>query len=300
MGKKALNIIETFLILLIALICIVSILQSTLFQNKNILGYHTYVIASNSMYPVLKYGDVVLVKEIDFNTINKGDIITYYGKEGEVKDKIITHEVIDILKENDTTVLKTKGRANTGVDPYVYKDQVYGKFVYRFTLLSLLSKIIRDKIGFVICILIPFSILFILEFISVTKEVKRKTIEDIMTKQLEELNNIDDNSDLSNAIKKAINDTLEEIKDAKRDFKKIDNLQETIHIPLEEIKYQINELSKKKTPKETQKENKLLEDTMFISNDIDINKAIEKELKTKEKKSKKKTTKKKTNSKKEK
>lgn len=300
MGKKALNIIETFLILLIALICIVSILQSTLFQNKNILGYHTYVIASNSMYPVLKYGDVVLVKEIDFNTIKKGDIITYYGKEGEVKDKIITHEVIDILKENDTTVLKTKGRANTGVDPYVYKDQVYGKFVYRFTLLSLLSKIIRDKIGFVICILIPFSILFILEFISVTKEAKRKTIEDIMTKQLEELNNIDDNSDLSNAIKKAINDTLEEIKDAKRDFKKIDNLQETIHIPLEEIKYQINELSKKKTPKETQKENKLLEDTMFISNDIDINKAIEKELKTKEKKSKKKTTKKKTNSKKEK
>lgn len=300
MGKKALNIIETFLILLIALICIVSILQSTLFQNKNIFGYHTYVIASNSMYPVLKYGDVVLVKEIDFNAINKGDIITYYGKEGEVKDKIITHEVIDILKENDTTVLKTKGRANTGVDPYVYKDQVYGKFVYRFTLLSLLSKIIRDKIGFVICILIPFSILFILEFISVTKEVKRKTIEDIMTKQLEELNNIGDNSDLSNAIKKAINDKLEEIKDAKRDFKKIDNLQETIHIPLEEIKYQINELSKKKTPKETPKENKLLADTMFISNDIDINEAIEKELKTKEKKSKKKPIKKKIKSKKEK
>lgn len=298
MGKKALNIIETFLILLIALICIVSILQSTLFQNKNIFGYHTYVIASNSMYPVLKYGDVVLVKETDFNTINKGDIITYYGKEGEVKDKIITHEVIDILKENDTTVLKTKGRANTGVDPYVYKDQVYGEFVYRFTLLSLLSKIIRDKIGFIICILIPFSILFILEFISVTKEVKRKTIEDIMTKQLEELNSIDDKSDLSNAIKKAINDKLEEIKDAKRDFKKIDNLQETIHIPLEEIKYQINELSKKKTPKEMQKENKLLEDTMFISNNIDINEAIEKELKTKEKKSKKKPTKKKTNSKK--
>ncbi|MCI7241689.1 MAG: signal peptidase I [Bacilli bacterium] len=300
MGKKALNIIETFLILLIALICIVSILQSTLFQNKNIFGYHTYVIASNSMYPVLKYGDVVLVKETDFNTINKGDIITYYGKEGEVKDKIITHEVIDIIKENDTTVLKTKGRANTGVDPYVYKDQVYGEFVYRFTLLSLLSKIIRDKIGFIICILIPFSILFILEFISVTKEVKRKTIEDIMTKQLEELNSIDDKSDLSNAIKKAINDKLEEIKDAKRDFKKIDNLQETIHIPLEEIKYQINELSKKKTPKEMQKENKLLEDTMFISNNIDINEAIEKELKTKEKKSKKKPTKKKTNSKKEK
>ena len=302
MGKKALNIIETFLIAIIVLICIVSILQSTLFQDKNIFGYHTYVIASNSMYPVLKYGDVVLVKETGYDTIKKGDIITYYGKEGEVKNKIITHEVIDILTENNTTVLKTKGRANTGVDPYVYEDQVYGKFVYRFTLISMLSKIIRDKIGFVICILIPFSILFILEFISVTKEIKRKTIEDIMTHQLEELNKIDDNSDLSNAIKKAINDKLEEIKDAKRDFKKINTLEETIHIPLEEIKYQINELSKKKTPKEKQKENKMLENTMFISNDIDINKAVEKELKIKEKKMTKatKNTKKKKNSKKEK
>ena len=126
------------------------------------------------------------------------------------------------------------------------------------------------------------------------KVLSSKTFTDYL-KSLsdEELNNIDDNSDLSNAIKKTINDTLEEIKDAKRDFKKIDNLQETIHIPLEEIKYQINELSKKKTPKETQKENKLLEDTMFISNDIDINKAIEKELKTKEKNQRKKPQKRK-------
>lgn len=56
-----------------------------------------------------------------------------------------------------------------------------------------------------------------------------------------------------------------------------------------------NQRSKKKIPNEIQKENKLLEDTMFISNDIDINKAIEKELQTKEK-----TAKKKLNSKKEK
>lgn len=53
------------------------------------------------------------------------------------------------------------------------------------------------------------------------KVLSSKTFTDYL-KSLsnEELNNIDDNSDLSNAIKKTINDTLEEIKDAKRDFKK--------------------------------------------------------------------------------
>lgn len=284
MGKKLLNIIETILITIIVLVCLISILQSTLLQNKSIFGYRTYVIASNSMYPILKYGDVVLIKETDFTTLKKGDIITYYGKEKEVKDKIITHEIIDILTENNTTVLKTKGTANTGIDPYVYKDQVYGKCIYKFKIISILSKIIRDKIGFFICILIPFTILFILEFISATKEIKRKAMYDIMNRQLEEINKIGNETELSEILKKEINNRLEEIKDAKRDFKKINELENTIHIPLEEIKNQIYELNKKNNTIKEDTKTSNLEDTIFISNKQDINKIIDKELKLKNKK----------------
>lgn len=278
MRKKVLNLIETILIVIIVLVCLVSILQSTLFQNKNIFGYRTYVIASNSMYPILKYGDVVLVKEVDFNSIKKGDVITYYGKEGEVKDKIITHEVIDILTENETTVLKTKGKANTGIDPYVYQDQVYGKFTYRFIVISFLSKIIRDKIGFVICILVPFSILFILELIAVAKEIKRKTLEDLMQKQLNNLSEVTDNSELSKAIENTIKLQLDEIKKAKRDFKKIDELEETIHIPLEEIQQQISYLSKKTKKKTKTKKDTSLEQTLFITNKLNLQEEIAKEM----------------------
>lgn len=278
MRKKVLNLIETILIVIIVLVCLVSILQSTLFQNKNIFGYRTYVIASNSMYPTLKYGDVVLVKEVDFNSIKKGDVITYYGKEGEVKDKIITHEVIDILTENETTVLKTKGKANTGIDPYVYQDQVYGKFAYRFIVISFLSKIIRDKIGFVICILVPFSILFILELIAVAKEIKRKTLEDLMQKQLNNLSEVTDNSELSKAIENTIKLQLDEIKKAKRDFKKIDELEETIHIPLEEIQQQISYLSKKTKKKTKTKKDTSLEQTLFITNKLNLQEEIAKEM----------------------
>ncbi len=280
MRKIVLNFIETILIIIIALICVVSILQSTLLENKAIFGYRSYVIASNSMYPVLKYGDVILVKEIPFDSIKKGDIITYRGKEGEVKNKIITHEVIDILTEENTTVLKTQGRANTGVDPYVYKEQVIGKYEYRFLLFSAISKVIRDKVGFVICILIPFSILFVLELISVTKEVKRKEFEVTMQTQLEELKNINSNSELSKAIEDVISEQLLEIKKARRDFKKIDELERTIQVPLEEIQKQIAYLNSKLT-KEPQEDNKDLDQTVVLPTSDDIRLEIEKELERK-------------------
>ena len=280
MRKTVLNIIETLLILVIALVCGVSILQSTFLQNKAIFGYRTYVIASNSMYPVLEYGDVILVEEINFDDIKKGDIVTYFGKEGEVKNKIITHEVIDIINENETTVLKTQGRANTGIDPYVYKDQIYGKFTYRFMLISAISKIIRDKVGFVICILIPFSILFILELISFAKEVKRKELENTMKLQLDELKNIDNKSELSKAIENSINDQIKEIQDAKRDFKKINELEETIRIPLEEIQRQLRELDKKNNKEESNENDVVEDDTVVLFTKDELKEAIKKELDT--------------------
>lgn len=284
MRKIVLNIIETILILAIALVCIVSILQSTFLQDKAIFEYHTYVIASNSMYPVLEYGDVILVKEIKFDDIEKGDIVTYLGKEGEVKNKIITHEVIDIIEENETKVLKTKGRANTGIDPYVYEEQVYGIFSHRFVLVSAISKIIRDKVGFVICILIPFSILFILELISFAKEVKRKELESTMKLQLEELKNINDKSELSKAIEDSINDQIKEIQNAKRDFKKINELEETIRIPLEEIQRQLKELNKE--PKE-EINDEISDDTVILFTKDELKDVIKKELELYNKKDKK-------------
>ena len=73
------------------------IFQSTFLKNKSIFGYRSYVIASNSMYPVLEYGDVILVKDISFDDIEIGDIITYQGNNGELKNKIIEH-IEDVLE----------------------------------------------------------------------------------------------------------------------------------------------------------------------------------------------------------
>lgn len=287
MRKWLLNFIEITILVVITLTCLLLIVQSTLLKNKSILGFRSYVIASNSMYPVLEYGDVILIKELDYDDIEVGDIITYYGEVGEFKDKNITHEVVEIIYEDDIKYLKTKGRANTSVDPKVSSSQVFGKFIYRFVLLSFMSKIVRNELGFVLFIFIPFGILFVLEFINMVKETKRRELEKIVKNQLCELKKINNNSKEAMEIENTVCVQLEQIQNAKRDFKKMNELECTIRLSLDDIDDEIKRLKSKKK-KSINANVKCLEDTVELFSGDDIKKEIMKELKLKNKMSKKK------------
>lgn len=290
MRKWILNLIEITILIIISFFAFLLIFQSTFLKNKSIFGYRSYVIASNSMYPVLEYGDVILVKDISFDDIEIGDIITYQGNNGELKNKIITHEVIDINYVNDVKVLVTKGRANTGVDPYVYPEQIYGKFFYKYTIISFVSKIVRNKFGFVLFIFIPFGILFVLEFINMVKETKRRELEKLVKAQLEELRKINDDSKKADLIDNTICIQLEEIEKAKRDFKKIDELEHTIKLSLDDVNREIEKLKNQDSDNneivEKEYNDMILEETRVINLD-DIKKGISKELRIKRKKKQK-------------
>lgn len=290
MRKWILNLIEITILIIISFFAFLLIFQSTFLKNKSIFGYRSYVIASNSMYPVLEYGDVILVKYISFDDIEIGDIITYQGNNGELKNKIITHEVIDINYVNDVRVLVTKGRANTGVDPYVYPEQIYGKFFYKYTIISFVSKIVRNKFGFVLFIFIPFGILFVLEFINMVKETKRRELEKLVKAQLEELRKINDDSKKADLIDNTICIQLEEIEKAKRDFKKIDELEHTIKLSLDDVNKEIEKLKNQDSDNneivEKEYNDMILEETRVINLD-DIKKGISKELRIKRKKKQK-------------
>lgn len=290
MRKWILNLIEITILIIISFFAFLLIFQSTFLKNKSIFGYRSYVIASNSMYPVLEYGDVILVKDISFDDIEIGDIITYQGNNGELKNKIITHEVIDINYVNDVRVLVTKGRANTGVDPYVYPEQIYGKFFYKYTIISFVSKIVRNKFGFVLFIFIPFGILFVLEFINMVKETKRRELEKLVKAQLEELRKINDDSKKADLIDNTICIQLEEIEKAKRDFKKIDELEHTIKLSLNDVNKEIEKLKNQDSDNneivEKEYNDMILEKTRVINLD-DIKKGISKELRIKRKKKQK-------------
>lgn len=285
MRKWILNFIEIIIFLVIFLVCVVGIVQSTLFKENSIFGYRTYTVASNSMYPVFEYGDIIVVKKLDYNNIKVDDIITYNGQVGEFKNKVITHEVIDIVYENDTKVLRTKGRANTGIDPNVYEKQVLGKFVYKFMLISFVNKIISDRFGFFLFVFIPVSILIVLELIHIIKEIKRRKLEKLVKYQIEELKKIDMDSKESMEIENTMCVQLEYINSAKRDFKKINELEDIVRVPLEDIIKKIEFF--KNAEKQSKLDQLLKDDTVILFDSNDIRKEIRKELNLRDKKVKK-------------
>lgn len=169
MKKKIFNIIETLVLIFSCIICTFLLLQKFVLKENGVLGYRTFVIVTSSMKPSLEIGDVILVKEMSANKIKIGDIITYQGMESDFKDKIVTHKVKNIIEEDSKKIFYTKGITNNSVDPAVYEEQIYGKVIYKFKILSFLSKIVRSKFGYVFLILIPLSLIFVKEMINIKK-----------------------------------------------------------------------------------------------------------------------------------
>lgn len=282
MRRWVLNCIEIILLVIISLIFLFFVLQKTLFKGELLFGYKTYVVASDSMNPVLKKGDVIVIEDIDYDKIEIDDIITYQGLVGDVKDKVITHKVIDIFYEEDVRVLRTKGINNKIIDPNVYEEQVYGKYLCRLGLISFVNKIISDKIGFILFIVIPLGVLVVLEIVNMKKEIKRKELEKLVKCQLDELKKIDNNSKEAIEIENTMCVQLEQIKNAKRDFKMMNELENNIRVPLSDIVKKIEFF--KNVDSKRKMDVLLLEDTDILFSSDDIRKEISKELKIRKRK----------------
>ena len=84
--------------------------------------FNVYVIASPSMDPILKVGDVIISKKYsgNINDLEEEDIITYMGRVDSYKGKLITHEIVSI--DYDNNVIYTKGINNSNIDPIVKND----------------------------------------------------------------------------------------------------------------------------------------------------------------------------------
>jgi signal peptidase len=85
--------------------------------GPRVLGYQTVTMLTGSMSPLINPGDVVVTMPVPASEIRVGDIITYHIP---VEDqRVETHRVTEVTANPDgTTAVRTKGDANSGVDPW--------------------------------------------------------------------------------------------------------------------------------------------------------------------------------------
>jgi len=104
------------------------------------------VVATGSMEPTIKPGDMILVKKIsnmdEINTLKVGDIILF--KRGNI---LISHRIIEILDTDEEGVqFKTKGDKNSGPDTDLVKSaDVKGLVKYVIPKIGLPTLFIKDE-----------------------------------------------------------------------------------------------------------------------------------------------------------
>lgn len=128
------------------IINIISIISTVILKKDypNILGYTYFEIASNSMYPALKKGDLIIIKLKNDNYI-VGDIITY-------KDNNIytTHRLVEVSSKGYVP----KGDNNNTFDPIIKKEQIIGKVVVKLNFVGFLICFIKKPIIIITAFLI--------------------------------------------------------------------------------------------------------------------------------------------------
>ncbi|MEA2089993.1 MAG: signal peptidase I [Thermoproteota archaeon] len=113
----------------ITLIGLIAVWSST-----GLLGFTPTIIATGSMQPTLKPGDITIIISTPSNTLKPGDIIQYH-----TADAPITHRVINTYVSEGSRWFITKGDANNAPDNPVNERQLIGKVMFTIPQLGWIS-----------------------------------------------------------------------------------------------------------------------------------------------------------------
>lgn len=110
-----------------------TILLAIAFFSINPFHINYYYMNSASMQSEIPKGSLVLVQEIGVHELKKGDIITFYNEKG----LSVTHQIVDILIDEEELLFCTKGSDNKLRDEaLIAKEQVVGKVIFHVPFLG--------------------------------------------------------------------------------------------------------------------------------------------------------------------
>lgn len=155
-------------------------------DRVELFGYSFAVVVTDSMYPEIKVGDLIIAKSCDITEVEEGENIVFMGLSGNAKGKCIVHKVVGIYDiygdsgEKTGIKLETWGINNTWGEnephydeEYVYADNFIGKAVFHSTALGNVVTFLQNPVNwiyvFVFVIAIAFAVHQIIKIVRLTK-----------------------------------------------------------------------------------------------------------------------------------
>lgn len=156
------NAVLIIAIILAAISTYVSYVSTSGNGVPSVLGVQILSIQTESMYPVLKPGDLIFSKNVkDVSTLEIGDIITYWTViNGE--RVLNTHTIYQVYNGDGYLIFSTKGENNTAADPLmVHEAEVVGKYMGKVGGVGKVFDYLQTSTGFLIVVVIPVFIFFL-------------------------------------------------------------------------------------------------------------------------------------------
>ena len=161
------NIVLVLAIVLAIVCTYVSFVSTSGSGVPSILGIRPFSIQTESMYPTLMPGDLIIDSAVtDTEELEVGDIITYWTIiNGE--RVLNTHRISEIYDGGGYLIFETKGDNNTAADALtVHESEIVG--IYTGTKLNGVGKVfdyLQTSNGFLIVVVIPVAIFFLYHLI---------------------------------------------------------------------------------------------------------------------------------------
>lgn len=193
--KKVMNIIKTTLVWLVVLLAvsmmIFTVVSVTTFNrnDRDLFGYKMYIVNSDSMAKTdFDAGDLILVKEVNPNTLKVGDIITFMSQDTESFGETVTHKIRKLTTDADGNPGFVTYGTTTDVDDQtiVTFPYILGKYESHIPGLGHFFNFLKTTPGYFVCIFIPFMLIIIYEgvkFFNLFRRYRKEQMDEMQAER---------------------------------------------------------------------------------------------------------------------
>ena len=129
-------------------------------QVPSVGGYLPLIVLTDSMYPVIESGDLIICNTASAEEIAVDDVISFFDPAGNGQS-VVTHRVVEIVIEEDGTLaFRTRGDNNNTEDKDLAPaENLVGVYRSRIPNAGNVAMFMQSTTGLVVCVVLPIVLL---------------------------------------------------------------------------------------------------------------------------------------------
>ena len=175
------NLINLCAVVLIAvsIFVLLTVVMTPAGQVPEVMGFSILQVLTGSMEPAIPEGSMLLIRQTEPETLQAGDIISFFSPDPLLDGALNTHRIQEVLDDGDTLEFITKGDANFLEDQQpVSARQVVGKVIFISPILGKFVRLISNPLVFCLVVLLPLAAMLIANLVRALRSAMRLAKEE--------------------------------------------------------------------------------------------------------------------------